>query len=85
MSDKRGLVRIVRTPTGEIVIDPPARANGRGAYLCRSKPCWTEALQRKRIGSALRVNLSPEDVARIESFVEGLPDEDVGPEPSPDA
>lgn len=79
--NKRDLVRIVRTPEGEIVIDPPARIAGRGAYLCRNKRCWTEALRQRRIGSALRVALTAEDWARIEAFAAGLPDEaqDAGP------
>lgn len=31
--EKRDLLRIVRTPEGNIIVDPTGKANGRGAYL----------------------------------------------------
>ena len=37
--DKRELLRIVRTPEGEILADESGRLNGRGAYVCRNKEC----------------------------------------------
>ena len=36
MKPKKELIRVVRTPEGEIVADETGRKNGRGAYLCRS-------------------------------------------------
>ena len=40
---KRELIRIVRTPTGEIRLDPSGRAAGRGAYICTDEACWPTA------------------------------------------
>ena len=34
---KKELIRIVRKPDGEVVLDLTGKANGRGAYLCRSE------------------------------------------------
>lgn len=34
--DKRELIRIVRTPEGEILVDPTGKKSGRGAYICRN-------------------------------------------------
>jgi hypothetical protein len=34
--EKKDLMRIVRTPEGEVVYDKTGRANGRGAYLSKS-------------------------------------------------
>ena len=51
--DKRELVRIVRTPSGEMKIDETGRLAGRGAYLCRDAACWTTALERGTLGRAL--------------------------------
>ena len=31
--DKRDLLRIVKTPEGEVLIDSTGRMNGRGAYI----------------------------------------------------
>ena len=36
MKPKKELLRILRTETGEFVVDALGKANGRGAYLCRS-------------------------------------------------
>ena len=41
---KREMVRIVRTPTGEIEIDERGKKSGRGAYLCRRRECWRKGL-----------------------------------------
>lgn len=35
--EKRDLMRVVRTPEGEVIYDKTGRANGRGAYLSKSK------------------------------------------------
>ncbi len=37
---KRELVRIVRTPDGAVRVDPTGKVAGRGAYLCKARPCW---------------------------------------------
>ncbi|MDM8529345.1 YlxR family protein, partial [Anaerolineales bacterium HSG24] len=38
--DKRLLLRIVRTPEGEFIVDPTGKVNGRGAYICQQPACW---------------------------------------------
>jgi hypothetical protein len=50
-------VRIVRTPGGEVVLDPTGRQSGRGAYLCADGACWQTALKRKSIERALEAAL----------------------------
>jgi predicted RNA-binding protein YlxR (DUF448 family) len=57
---KRELVRIVRTPGGELMIDETGRVAGRGAYLCRDAACWTTALGRGALGRALEAPLPVE-------------------------
>lgn len=39
MFDKRALLRIVRTPDGEVCIDETGKKSGRGAYVCKSEAC----------------------------------------------
>lgn len=46
--DKRELLRIVRTPEGEILTDETGRLNGRGAYCCKKKECF-EKLKKTHI------------------------------------
>ena len=74
---KRDLVRLVRTPSGEILIDPTGKAQGRGVYLCPNRRCWTIALKKRRIGHALRTALSEEAYARMEAFATTLPDVEI--------
>jgi predicted RNA-binding protein YlxR (DUF448 family) len=38
-SPKRELLRVIRTPEGEVRYDPTGRANGRGAYVCSCREC----------------------------------------------
>jgi predicted RNA-binding protein YlxR (DUF448 family) len=52
---KRELLRVVRTPSGEVVVDPTGRLPGRGAYLCRDAACWEVAGRRNALERALKV------------------------------
>jgi uncharacterized protein len=63
---KRDLLRIVRDPSGTVAIDMSARANGRGAYLCRDGACWQQAVRRRVLEHALKVTLPPSLVATLE-------------------
>jgi len=53
--DKRDLVRIVRAPGGEVLVDPTGKASGRGAYLCADPGCWSKALKSRAVQRALDV------------------------------
>jgi len=72
---KRGLVRIVRTPQGGVEVDPTGKAAGRGAYLCRRRQCWQEALKRDALARALRVKLWDADREKLKAFAEQLAEE----------
>ena len=58
---KRELVRIVRTPEGEIRLDATGKMNGRGAYICRSAACLRAARKAKRLERAFETPV-PESV-----------------------
>jgi len=65
MKAKRDLIRIVRTPEGEIVIDPTGKKSGRGAYLCRNSECFNKGIKEKQLENALKVEIAPETIARL--------------------
>jgi uncharacterized protein len=66
---KRGLVRIVRDSEGRVAVDPSGKRAGRGAYLCHTPACWEQALKRRGLERALRVDaLHPEDRAALEAY-----------------
>ncbi len=53
MKPKRELVRVVRSPQGEISIDLRGKAPGRGAYVCRNSACLRQALRSRAIERSL--------------------------------
>ena len=71
---KRELVRVVRTPTAGIQIDLTGKAAGRGAYLCRARNCWIQALGSHRLDAALKTTVSTEEMAALQAFAATLPE-----------
>ncbi len=66
---KKELIRVVRTPEGEVLLDLTGKKSGRGAYLCKDKACLKKAIKAKRLQSNLEVQIS-EDL--IESLTKEL-------------
>lgn len=63
---KEELIRIIRTPEGEIELDLTGRKNGRGAYLCRNKlSCLENAQKRKTLERALKKPVDGELFERL--------------------
>jgi predicted RNA-binding protein YlxR (DUF448 family) len=60
---------VVRTPAGDLTIDPTGRLAGRGAYLCADGACWRLALRKRSLERALGVTLPPELRSRLEQGV----------------
>jgi predicted RNA-binding protein YlxR (DUF448 family) len=56
---KRELVRVVRTPQGDIEIDITGKKEGRGAYICPSQECLEKALKGKQLEHVLKSSLTP--------------------------
>ncbi len=58
---KREMIRVVRSPEGELSLDFKGKAPGRGAYLCGKAECLKKARKSRAIGRALGVEV-PEEV-----------------------
>jgi predicted RNA-binding protein YlxR (DUF448 family) len=69
-SDKRDFARFVRTPEGDVRVDPTGKASGRGAYTCARLECFETAVRKRKLASALRVNLREEDIDRLRAEFE---------------
>lgn len=69
-SVKRGLIRLVRTPAGNVEVDETGKKAGRGAYLCHRYECWQEALKKERLARALRVRLQVADREALEAYAD---------------
>ncbi len=55
--EKRDLLRIVRTPEKEVIIDETGKANGRGAYLKKDREVINKAKQTKVLDQVLEVSI----------------------------
>lgn len=69
MRSKRELIRVVRTPDGEVLIDLSGKKSGRGAYICPSIACLELALKGDRLSKALEAKIDPEIVERLRQSV----------------
>ena len=54
---KPELIRIVRSPEGEISLDTTGKKAGRGAYICRNVECLRRARKARRIEQALETQI----------------------------
>jgi len=66
---KRELVRIVRSPEGEVLLDTTGKKSGRGAYLCDSKACLLKAKKSKALCRALEIEIPEEVYVRLEEEI----------------
>lgn len=70
---KRQMIRIVRSADG-VRTDPTGKLAGRGAYLHDRRACWARGLK-GALAHALKTELSAEDRAALEAFMNTLPEE----------
>mgnify|MGYP001040680265 FL=1 len=61
MKPKRELIRVVRSPEGEIALDFKGKAPGRGAYICPAPACLKQAIKAKALERAFSTQI-PEAV-----------------------
>lgn len=66
---KSELIRIVRTPAGEIVTDFTGKVNGRGAYICKNAECLKKAEKSKRIDRSFGLTVAPEVYRKLEKEI----------------
>lgn len=60
MKPKMELIRIVKTPENEIMVDLKGKANGRGAYICKNTECLLKAVKAKRLERTFETVISEE-------------------------
>ena len=54
---KSELVRVIKTPEEEVVLDQTGRKNGRGAYLCPNPDCLAKAMKSKGLERSLQITI----------------------------
>lgn len=66
MKPKKELMRILKTETGEFVVDAAGKKNGRGAYLCRSLSCFQNAVKSRGLERSFKQEIPQEVYDRLE-------------------
>ena len=68
--EKRELIRVVRTPDGQVSLDFGGQVSGRGAYICPKAECLKKAQKSKALDRSLEVTIPEEVYARLEKEIE---------------
>ena len=68
---KKELLRIVRTPEGEVKVDLTGKLNGKGAYISKSAEALNLARQKKVLAKALEIEIPEEVYEEIGKIVNG--------------
>lgn len=68
---KKELLRIVRTPEGEVKVDITGKLNGKGAYISRSNEALAIAKNKKVLNRALEVEIPDSVYEEIERIING--------------
>ncbi|HBQ24803.1 MAG TPA: DUF448 domain-containing protein [Syntrophomonas sp.] len=69
MKNKKELLRIVRTPEGNVEIDQSGKKSGRGAYICPQLDCLQQALKGKSLQKALEHDIPDEVIDKLKKQV----------------
>ncbi|MBE5880893.1 MAG: YlxR family protein [Lachnospiraceae bacterium] len=57
MKAKKEMMRVIKTPEDEIVLDLTGKKNGRGAYLCRQEECLKMAMKNKGLERSFKMSI----------------------------
>ena len=71
MKPKKELIRVVRSPEGEISLDFKGKASGRGPYVCPDPRCLKKAIKARALERAFSAQIPQEIYERLESQMEG--------------
>ena len=68
---KKELIRVVRSPEGQISLDFKGQASGRGAYICHDPQCLKKAIKSKALERAFSTQIPPEIYDKLNEQMEG--------------
>lgn len=70
MKPKKELIRVVRSPEGEISLDFRGKANGRGAYICPDPDCLRKAVKARELERAFSAQIPQEVYDKLNEEME---------------
>lgn len=70
MKNKKDLIRVVKSPEGEISLDFTGKKSGRGAYVCPSADCLARARKSKALERAFETAIPTEVYEALQAQME---------------
>lgn len=70
MKDKKALVRVVKTPENEVVLDLTGKKSGRGAYVCPEMDCLKKARKSRALERAFDLTIPAKVYDAMEAQME---------------
>ena len=70
MKPKREMLRVVRSPEGEVSLDTRGKKPGRGAYVCPNADCLKKAIKTRALSRALETEIPEEVMQRLAAELE---------------
>lgn len=70
MKDKKALIRVVKTPEEEIVLDVTGKKSGRGAYVCPDSECLKKARKSRALERAFSLSIPDEVYDALQAQME---------------
>lgn len=72
MKNKKEMIRVLKTPEGEFLLDATGRSNGRGAYVCPTMECLKKAIKSKGLERSFKMAIPKEVYETLEREMEQL-------------
>lgn len=72
MRGKKEMMRVLKTPEGEFLLDVTGKKNGRGAYLCFSRECLKRAIKGKGLERSFKQPIPKEVYEKLEKEMDSL-------------
>ena len=72
MKEKKELIRIVRSPEGDISVDPEGKKNGRGCYICINAECFEKVRKGKKLEKTFKMQIPQEIYDELETQIISL-------------
>ncbi len=69
---KKEMIRILKTETEGIILDPTGRKNGRGAYICPSSECLKKAIKSRGLDRSFKMQVPKEVYETLKKEMEQL-------------
>lgn len=70
MKPKRELIRVVRSPEGDVSLDFKGKAPGRGAYICPNAECLKKAMKARALERAFSAQIPGEVYEKLQAEME---------------